>query len=185
MIRLHRLPAPRSGYSPHASCRIANFYRLFWPVPPTCLPLCLEAAELCRFFAWPRPSRPSIPGSPEAEALMARRLAVWEARHENGWTTTVTEQMNGSFIASVRRKDGVGFSAVVNTIDEARVASLSALERTTGHAVCSPDCSGWMLISGAGEGAEPPARVAPGSENRLPRRIVRRKPTGSPRITRH
>ena len=116
---------------------------------------------------------------------MARRLVVWEARHENGWTTTVTEQVNGSFIARVRRQDGVGFSSVVNTIDEACVAALSALERTTGHAVCSPDCSGWMLISGSDEGAEPTARMAPESEHRLHRRVGRRNPTGSPRITRH
>jgi hypothetical protein len=28
-----------------------------------------------------------------------RRLVVWEARHENGWTTVVMKQPDGTFVA--------------------------------------------------------------------------------------
>jgi len=28
-----------------------------------------------------------------------RRLVVWEAQHDNGWTTVVMEQPDGTFVA--------------------------------------------------------------------------------------
>ena len=28
-----------------------------------------------------------------------RRLVIWEARHDNGWTTVVMEQPDGTFVA--------------------------------------------------------------------------------------
>jgi hypothetical protein len=28
-----------------------------------------------------------------------RRLVVWEARHDNGWTTLILEQPDGTFVA--------------------------------------------------------------------------------------
>ena len=113
---------------------------------------------------------------------MTRRLVVWEAHHEDGWMTVVAEQVNGTFMAELRRDGAATFSVVVVTIEEARAASLSALERTTGHAVCTPDCSGWMLISGV-RGSPNATSAAPGRQRGLPEAIPRWSRTRSLRST--
>jgi hypothetical protein len=76
---------------------------------------------------------------------MSRRLVVWEAHHDNGWTTSVSEQSGGVFLLHVGRDGADGFSCEARSMGQAQGAALAALERTTGHRQCSPECSGWLL----------------------------------------
>ena len=52
-----------------------------------------------------------------------RRLLVWEARHDNGWTRVVLEQPDGTFVAWA----GLGCIRVGYRTDDPEHASVSAL----------------------------------------------------------
>ena len=75
----------------------------------------------------------------------ARRLALWEARHDNGWITVVMEQPDGTFLAWAGQGGAVGVDYVEDSPDFARAAALFALKRKTGHATCSPACSDFEM----------------------------------------
>jgi hypothetical protein len=70
-----------------------------------------------------------------------RRLVVWEARHDNGWTTVVMEQPDGTFVAWAGPHETVGVDYVEDTPEHAEAAAMFALKRKSGHALCSPRCS--------------------------------------------
>jgi hypothetical protein len=70
-----------------------------------------------------------------------RRLAIWEARHDNGWTTIVMEQPDGTFIAWAGRGDAIGVDYVEDSPEHAQAAAMFALKRKSGHAACSAGCS--------------------------------------------
>jgi hypothetical protein len=80
---------------------------------------------------------------------MSRRLVVWEAHHDNGWTTTVAEQPGGVFVLRVRNGSAEGLSCEADSVAQACAAALAALARTTGHARCSLRCSEWTLSVGS------------------------------------
>ena len=42
------------------------------------------------------------------EAVVRRHLVVWEARHDNRWTTLVMEQPDGTFVAWAGPDEPVG-----------------------------------------------------------------------------
>ena len=44
-----------------------------------------------------------------------RHLVIWEARHENGWTTLVMEQPDGTFVAWAGPDESVGVDHVADT----------------------------------------------------------------------
>ena len=70
-----------------------------------------------------------------------RRLVVCEARHDNGWTTLVMEQSDGTFVAWAEPDESVGVDYVEDTPEHAQAAAMFALKRKSGHAECSPGCS--------------------------------------------
>jgi hypothetical protein len=74
-----------------------------------------------------------------------RRLVVWEARHDNGWTTLVMEQPDGTFIAWAGPDESVGVDYVEDTPEHAQAAAMFALKRKRGHAECSPRCSDFEM----------------------------------------
>jgi hypothetical protein len=76
---------------------------------------------------------------------MSRRLVVWEASHDNGWKTVVSEQPDGCFRGLMRGSVADGFSCQSESVEEARAEALAALKRKTGHGSCSDDCSEWVL----------------------------------------
>jgi hypothetical protein len=74
-----------------------------------------------------------------------RRLLVWEARHDNGWTSVVAEQPDGTFVAWAGRADTIGVDYVEDTPEHAQAGALYALNRKSGHAKCSSRCSDWEM----------------------------------------
>ena len=74
-----------------------------------------------------------------------RRLAVWEARHDNGWITAVLEQPDGTFVAWAGPTEAIGVDYVEDSPEFARAAALFALKRKSGHAACSPACSDFEM----------------------------------------
>jgi hypothetical protein len=74
-----------------------------------------------------------------------RRLVVWEARHHNGWTTIVSEQPDGTFVAWAGLGDAIGVDYVEDSPEFARAAALFALKRKSGHAACSSACSDFEM----------------------------------------
>ena len=77
--------------------------------------------------------------------LESRRLVVWEARHENGWTTVVMEQPDGTFIAWAGPDETVGVDYVEDCPENAQAAAMFALKRKSGHDQCSIPCSGFEM----------------------------------------
>ena len=75
----------------------------------------------------------------------SRRLLVWEARHDNGWTTVVMEQPDGTFIAWAGVGEAIGVDYVEDTPEHAQAAAMFALKRKSGHAECSPRCGDWEM----------------------------------------
>ena len=75
----------------------------------------------------------------------SRRLVVWEARHDNGWTTLVMEQPDGTFVAWAGLGEAIGVDYVENSPEHAEAAALFALKRKSGHAQCSAGCSHWEM----------------------------------------
>ena len=70
-----------------------------------------------------------------------RHLVIWEARHDNGWTTLVMEQSDGTFVAWAGPDESVGVDYVEDTPEHAQAAAMFALKRKSGHAQCSIRCS--------------------------------------------
>jgi len=75
----------------------------------------------------------------------ARRLLVWEAHHDNGWTTVVMEQPDGTFVAWAGQGAPVGVDYVEDSPEFARAAALFALKRKSGHDRCSARCSDFEM----------------------------------------
>ena len=74
-----------------------------------------------------------------------RRLMVWEGRHDNGWTTVVMEQPDGTFVAWAGPGSAIGVDYVEDTPEHALAAAMFALQRKSGHAQCSARCSDWEI----------------------------------------
>ena len=74
-----------------------------------------------------------------------RHLVVWEARHDNGWTTLVIEQPDGTFIAWAGADEAVGVDYVEDCPEHAQAAAMFALKRKSDHAGCSPGCSAFEM----------------------------------------
>jgi hypothetical protein len=76
--------------------------------------------------------------------MASRRLIIWEAIHENGWTTTVAQRVDGTFAAVTENTAGLRISDVAVTLDDAYDAVRRALARG-GHPQCSLGCSEWAM----------------------------------------
>ena len=74
-----------------------------------------------------------------------RHLVIWEARHDNGWTTLVMEQPDGTFVAWAGPDESVGVDYVEDTPEHAQAAAMFALKRKSGHAECSLRCSAFEM----------------------------------------
>ena len=84
-------------------------------------------------------------GPTPASEPAPRRLVVWEARHDNGWTTVVKEQPDGTFVAWAGRGDPIGVDYVEDSPEFARAAAMFALKRKSGHAACSNRCTDFEM----------------------------------------
>ncbi len=62
-----------------------------------------------------------------------RRLVVWEAQHDNGWTTVVMEQPDRTFVAWAGPGETVGVDYVEDTAEHAEAAAMFGLKRNTGR----------------------------------------------------
>lgn len=113
--------------------------------------------------------------------MASRRLVTWEAIHENGWTTTVAQMPNGTFVAVTEDSAGLRLSEVSVTLDHAHDAVRRALT-LGGHAECSLGCSEWTMTTAAARSrsvdsspdlsrapAEAPALSASGRDRRAAR----------------
>ena len=76
--------------------------------------------------------------------MASRRLVIWEAIHENGWTTTVGQRSDGTFAAVTENTAGLQLSDVAVTLEDAYDAVRRALARG-GHSQCSLGCSEWAM----------------------------------------
>jgi hypothetical protein len=75
-----------------------------------------------------------------------RLMAVWTARHDNGWVTSVVENPNGSFAAwAAPDGEGGGVYSIVEEAEDGKKAAAASLVRETGHATCSRRCAEWSL----------------------------------------
>ena len=81
--------------------------------------------------------------------MAARRMVTWEAIHENGWTTTVAQRPDGTFVAVTEDCAGLRLSEVAVSLDDARDAVHRALTHG-GHAECSLECSEWVMTTTSG-----------------------------------
>ena len=61
--------------------------------------------------------------------MASRRLVIWEALHDNGWTTTVTQRVDGTFVALTENTAGLQLSDVAVTLEHAYDAVRRALAR--------------------------------------------------------
>ena len=80
--------------------------------------------------------------------MASRRMVTWEAIHENGWTTTVAQRPDGTFVAVTEDCAGLRRSEVAVSLDDARDAVRRALTHG-GHAECSLGCSEWVMTTTA------------------------------------
>jgi hypothetical protein len=103
--------------------------------------------------------------------MALRRLVTWEAIHENGWTTTVAQRLDGTFVAVTEDCAGLRLSEVAVTLDHARDAVRRALT-CGGHAECSLGCSEWAMSTAAarnrGADSSRDISVAPAEASVLP-----------------
>ena len=74
-----------------------------------------------------------------------RRLVVWEQCHDNGWTTLVMEQTDGTFIAWAGLRHTIGVDYMEDTPEHAQAAAMFALKRKSDHGECSPRCGEWEM----------------------------------------
>ena len=75
------------------------------------------------------------------ELTTERTVLLWEARHDNGWTTLVIAQQDGTFLAWAGLGEAIGVDYVEDTAEHAQAAAMFALKRKSGHDQCSPRCS--------------------------------------------
>ena len=52
--------------------------------------------------------------------MASRRMVTWEAIHENGWTTTVAQRPDGTFVAVTEDCAGLRLSEVAVSLEHAR-----------------------------------------------------------------
>ena len=78
-------------------------------------------------------------------APQTRHLVIWEALHDNGWTTLVMERSDGTFVAWAGPDESVGVDCVADTPEQAQAAAMFALKRKSGHDPCSIRCSGFEM----------------------------------------
>ena len=76
--------------------------------------------------------------------MASGRLVIWEAIHENGWTTTVAQRSDGTFAAVTENTAGLRQSDVAVTLEHPYDAVRRALARG-GHSQCSLGCSEWAM----------------------------------------
>ena len=74
-----------------------------------------------------------------------RRLVQWESHHDNGWTTIIREQADGTFVAYAANGQASAVDYVDRNIAHANAAVMAALRRKSGHQRCSAECSDWRL----------------------------------------
>jgi hypothetical protein len=76
-----------------------------------------------------------------------RPTSSWIARHDNGWITLVEEGADGTWSAWALRERSVASGPDYIEMDDetAKAAAEFALRVRSGHAQCSPRCSGWEL----------------------------------------
>lgn len=74
-----------------------------------------------------------------------RFLILWEAQHDNGWTTVIAKQTDGSFVASTVHGDEQCVHYVGANVAHAHAAVLAAMRWKTGHRVCSTTCTDWTI----------------------------------------
>ena len=84
----------------------------------------------------------------EGGGMASQRLVTWEAIHDNGWTTTVAQRPDGTFVAVTEDSAGLRLTEVAVTLEDARDAVRRALARC-GHSECSLGCSEWAMTTGA------------------------------------
>jgi hypothetical protein len=77
--------------------------------------------------------------------LWQRHLVLWEAFHDNGWTTLVMEQSDGTFVAWAGPDESVGVDYVEDCPEHAQAAAMFALKRKSGHDQCSIRCSAFEM----------------------------------------
>ena len=76
--------------------------------------------------------------------MAVRRLVIWEAIHENGWTTTIAQRPDGTFVALTATPAGLRLSEVAVTLEDAHDAVRRALVHGH-HSLCSLECSEWAM----------------------------------------
>jgi hypothetical protein len=75
-----------------------------------------------------------------------RMMAVWTARHDNGWLTSVVENPNGSFAAwAAPEGESGGVYSIQEEAEAGKEAAAAALGRESDHTECSDACSAWTL----------------------------------------
>ena len=79
------------------------------------------------------------------DAVVRRRLVIWQAHHDNGWISVVAEQPDGTFVAWAGPGEAVGVDYIEDTPEHAQAGALFALKRKSGHATCSARCSDWEM----------------------------------------
>ena len=91
-------------------------------------------------------------------------LVLWEARHDNDWSTVIAKQTDGSFVAATVHAGERCVHYVGQNVEHAHAAVLAAMRWRTGHRVCSSACTDWeireygvLTLDSAAAGSEPAA----------------------------
>ena len=73
--------------------------------------------------------------------------ATWRNIHDNGWSSNVIENPDGTFSAWAASPNAPWAVAdyVEAGLESAQRAAEYALARKSGHQECSPSCSGWHI----------------------------------------
>jgi hypothetical protein len=81
--------------------------------------------------------------------LKPRHVAFWSARHDNGWTTIVCEQPDGTFAVIVAPETArdVSPDSIDGALQTAKASASRALEEKSGHRECSDACERWAKHS--------------------------------------
>jgi hypothetical protein len=79
----------------------------------------------------------------QARTSHVRRLG--SSPRDNGWTTLVMEQPDGTFVAWAGPDETVGVDYVEDSPEHAQAAAMFALKRKSGHAECSIRCSAFEM----------------------------------------
>jgi hypothetical protein len=75
-----------------------------------------------------------------------RRPVVWEAQHNNGWTTIIAQQKDGSFVAFASNGESVCVDYVGPDVSHAHAAVIAAWRWKSGHRRCTEECSEWRTL---------------------------------------